>query len=76
MQQELILRTSYAHMETTKRKFTYDIRHAYATHTDWIRTHGNAAFKARFHMYAYPLRVRVREKMGSYLSSLTVSICA
>ena len=28
-------------METAKRKITYTSRYAYATHTDWIRTHGN-----------------------------------
>ena len=38
-------RTGYAHMETAKRKFTYDIRHVYATHTDWLRTHGNGQTK-------------------------------
>ena len=42
-QQQLILRISHAHMETAMRKFTYTLRHAYATHTDLIRTHGNAA---------------------------------
>ena len=29
-----------------------------------------------FSMCAYALRVRVREKMGSYLSSLAISMCA
>ena len=46
-QQQLILRTWHAHMETAMRKFTYTLRHAYATHTDRIRTHGNAALQAR-----------------------------
>ena len=32
-------------METAKRKFTYTLRHAYATHTDRIRTHGNGPLK-------------------------------
>ena len=42
-QQQIILWTWNAHMETAMRKFTYTLRHAYATHTDLIRTHGNAA---------------------------------
>ena len=46
-QQQLILRTWHAHMETAMRKFTYTLHHAYATHTDLIRTHGNTA-KLRF----------------------------
>ena len=46
-QQQLILRTRYAHMETAKRKFTYTLRHAYITHTDLIRTHGNIALEHR-----------------------------
>ena len=36
-------------METAKRKIMYTSRYAYATHTDWIRTHGNG-----------PLQVSIR----------------